>query len=133
MKNKKLALYYGVSKEVIGVRECLHDWEEGDVITTDGAKTEIYAVFDSTHENMMVLASMFIALNNRTSMCCLKNFIELPANEDDLCDNEDLINYLDLSDLLSVMICTAWTVKKHQWPDYEKRLDFMEECVERII
>lgn len=132
MENKKLALYYGVDKEVIGVRECLQGWREGDVIITDGAKTEVYAVFDSTMKNMMVMAQMFMTLNTKSSMWCMKGFIENPCDEDELMDDEDLIEYLDFVDLLTVLVCNQYTVKKRVWPEYDKRLDYMEECVELI-
>lgn len=130
MEVKKLALYYGVNQEVIGVRECLHDWEEGDVITTNGVKTEIYAIFDSTMRNMKILAGMFCTLNVATQMGCLKNYTQTHSNEE--LDNEWMFEYNDFFDLLAVMTCTPWTMKKRQWADYEKRLDFMEEMVELI-
>lgn len=132
MESKKLALYYGETAEVIGVRECLHDWKEGDVITTDGAKTEIYAVFDSTMRNMLLMATLFVTLNTKTSMWCLRNYEPAPADEVEQWDNEDLIEFQDMSDLLSVMVCNTTTVKKREWPDFEKRLDFMEEVVSNI-
>ena len=132
MENKRLALYFGVDKEVIGVRECLQGWQEGDVITTDGAKTEVYAVFDSTLANMVVLATMFMILNTRTSMWCIRGFDESPLCKEDEEDNEDLIDFVDMDDLLSVMVCNKYTVKKRMWPDYEKRLDYMEDMVELI-
>ena len=133
METRKLALYYGVNQEVIGVRECLHDWKEEDVINTNGAKTEIYAVFDSTPKNMMIIATLFTTLNTRTSMGWLKNFNPAPADEDEVWDNEDLLDYTDFLDILSVLICNQYTIKKRQWADYEKRLDLMEECVDYIV
>ena len=132
METKKLALYYGVEKEVIGVRECLQGWQEGDVITTDGAKTEIYAVFDSSLKNMLIMATMFMVMNTKTSMWCLRGFEPCPADEDEMYDNEDMIEYTDMIDLLSVMVCNQQTVKKREWPDYDKRLDYMEETVRLI-
>lgn len=132
MENKRLALYFGLSEEVIGVRECLHDWQEEDVIMTNGVKTEIYAVFESTQENMMVLAKMFMELNTKTAMWCLRNFNTQPADEDEEYDNEELIDFTDFLDIMSVMVCTPWTMKKRQWQDYEKRLDYMEDMVELI-
>lgn len=132
MENKKLALYYGVNKEVIGVRECLHDWEEGDVITTDGVKTEIYAIFESTMPNMMTMAKMFCNLNTNTAMWCLKGFNPNPQDEDEEYDNEGILDYTDMLDLLAVMVCTPCTMKKREWADYEKRLDYMEDIVKLI-
>lgn len=132
MENKRLALYFGVDKEVIGVRECLQGWQEGEIITTDGAKTEVYAVFDSTMNNMMIITQMFMKLNTKTSMWCLKNFNEKPEDVDDVLDNEELLDYIEFLDLLSVLVCNQWTVKKREWSEYEKRLDYMEECVELI-
>ncbi len=123
MDCKKLILYFGLTTPVIGVRECLHDWQEGDVITTDGAKTEIYAKFDSTTENMNVLAAMFKELNTNTSSG-LKFFVP---------EENDVTDYYDIHDLLERMVCNQWTVKKRQWSDYEKRLDYMEECVTNIV
>ena len=132
MEIKRLALYFGLTDAVIGVRECLHGWQEEDVIVTDGEKTEIYAVFDSTPKNMMVLATMFKTLNTSTSMWCLKGFNPQPADEDEEYDNEELLDFTDFLDLLSVMVCTRWTMKKREWADYEKRLDLMEDMVELI-
>ena len=132
MGTRKLALYYGVYEEVIGVRECLHDWQEEDVINTDGAKTEIYAVFESTPKNMMVIATLFATLNTRTSMGWLKGFDPAPAGEDEYWDNMDLLEYMNFLDLLSVLVCNPCTMKKREWADYEKRLDYMEDMVELI-
>ena len=132
METRKLALYYGVYEEVIGVRECLHDWQEEDVINTDGAKTEIYAVFESTPKNMMVIATLFATLNTRTSMGWLKNFNPAPADEDEVWDNEELLDYVNFLDLLSVLVCNPCTMKKREWADYERRLDLMEDMVELI-
>ena len=132
MENKRLALYFGVDKEVIGVRECLQGWQEGEIITTDGAKTEVYAVFDSTMNNMMIITQMFMKLNTKTSMWCLKNFNENPEDVDEVLDNEVLLDYIEFLDLLSVLVCNQCTVKKREWSEYEKRLDYMEECVELI-
>ncbi len=132
METRRLALYFGVSNEVIGVRESLHDWQEGDVIVTDGEKTEIYAIFDSTLKNMLLMAALFTELNTKTSMWCLQGFEPHPADEDEMWDNKYLLKYTDFYDLLSVMVCNQFTVRKRQWPDYEKRLDLMEEVVEQI-
>ena len=132
METRKLALYFGVNQEVIGVRECLHDWQEEDVINTDGAKTEIYAVFESTPKNMMVIVTLFATLNTRTSMGWLKNFNTAPPDEDEEWDNEELLDYVNFLDILSVLVCTPWTMKKRQWADYERRLDLMEDMVELI-
>ena len=132
METRKLALYYGVNQEVIGVRECLHDWKEEDVITTDGAKTEIYAVFDSTPKNMMVIATLFKVLNTNTAMGCLRNFNPAPTDEDEVYDNEELLDFNDFLDIMAVLVCTQWTMKKREWADYEKRLDLMEDMVELI-
>jgi len=132
METRKLALYYGVDEEVIGVRECLHDWQEGDIINTNGAKTEIYAVFDSTLSNMMLITAMFATLNTRTAMGCLSGFDPHPADEDEYCDNEMLLDYVNFLDLLSVLVCNQHTMKKREWADYERRLDFMEEVVDQI-
>ena len=123
METKKLALYFGLSDEVIGVRECLHSWEEGDVIYTDGVRTEIYAVFNSTEENMAKLLSMFKELNTNTAMGYLKNFDP---------DEDETWMFGDEEDILPYMVCNQNTVKKRVWSDYEKRLDYMEECVELI-
>lgn len=132
METRKLALYFGVNREVIGVRECLHDWQEEDVINTDGAKTEIYAVFESTPKNMMIIAAMFATLNTRTAMGWLKNFNPAPADEDEYWDNKELLEYVNFLDLLSVLVCNQHTVKKRQWNDYERCLDYMEDVVELI-
>ena len=133
MENKKLALYFGLTENVIGVRECLHDWQEEDVIITDGVKTEIYAVFDSTPKNMMVMATMFRMLNTKSSMWCLENFNPQPKDEDEAYDNEELLNFLDILDIMEVMRCNQWTMKKRPRKDFELMLDYMEDMVDRIV
>ena len=95
-------------------------------------KTEIYAVFESTLENMNVLATMFRMLNKKTSMWSLKGFIPEPKDEDEELDNEELLDYTNFLDLLAVMVCNPLTMKRKQWPDYDKCLDYMEDMVERI-
>lgn len=62
----------------------------------------------------------------------LRGFIENPEDEDEEYDNEELLDFTDFFDVISVMVCTRWTMKKRQWEDYEKRLDYMEDMVERI-
>lgn len=132
MEIRKLALYYGICSEVIGIRECLHDWKEEDVINTDGEKTEIYAVFESTLNNMKVMAKMFRNMNTKTSMSCLKWFNPNPQDEDEQMDNEWVLESTDMLDLMDVMVCTPWTIKKREWSDYKKRLEYMEEMVELV-
>ena len=120
---KKLILYFGITEAVIGVRECLHDWQEGDVITTDGAKTEVYAVFDCTEENMSTLVGMFNHLNTKTAMGPLYKFDP---------EEDELWWFGDDEDIIPRMVCNKYTMKKREWKDYEKMLDYMEECVDQI-
>lgn len=124
MEVKKLALYYGITREVIGVRQCLHDWKEGDEINTDGAKTVIYAVFDNTRHNLAVITALFKILNTNTAMWCISKYFD--ANDPD--DVDDL-EFTDFFDWISVMVCTQQTMKKRVWKNYENRLDFMEAMV----
>lgn len=49
-----------IEGQEIGHREHHFDWEEGDIITTDGKKTEIYAIVKNTPENVELLTDMFI-------------------------------------------------------------------------
>ena len=99
---------------------------------TDGAKTEIYAVFESTLQNMKIIAAMFTVLNTKTAMWSLRGYIPMPKDEDEEMDNEDLLDFMDFDDILSVLKCNKWTVKKREWPSYEKRLDLMEECAQYL-
>jgi hypothetical protein len=124
MDYKKLILYFGLTTPVIGVRECLHNWQEGDVIDTDGAKTEIYAVFDRTEKNMSTLISMFKELNTNTAMGGLKNFDP---------EEDEVWMYGEDEDIVPYMVCNDNTRKKRQWTDYEKMLDYMEECADQIV
>ena len=48
-----------IEGQEIGHREHHFDWEEGDVITTDGKKTEIYAIVKNTPDNVELLCDMF--------------------------------------------------------------------------
>lgn len=48
-----------IEGQQIGHREHHFDWEEGDVITTDGKKTEIYAIVKNTPDNVELLYEMF--------------------------------------------------------------------------
>ena len=106
------------------VRQCLHDWKEGDEINTDGAKTVIYAVFDNTRHNLAVITALFKILNTNTAMWCISKYFD--ANDPD--DVDDL-EFTDFFDWISVMVCTQQTMKKRVWKNYENRLDFMEAMV----
>lgn len=48
-----------IEGQEIGHREHHFDWKEGDVITTDGKKTEIYAIVKNTPDNVELLTDMF--------------------------------------------------------------------------
>jgi hypothetical protein len=48
-----------IEGQEIGHREHHFDWEEGDTITTDGKKTEIYAIVKNTPDNVDLLYEMF--------------------------------------------------------------------------
>ena len=124
-----MILYFGLAEAVIGVREHHFGWQEGDVITTNGAKTEIYAIFEPTPNNMLTMVKMFQTLNTRTSMGCLG---KLDTTEGPEYVYEELDFMLDEVNLEEVMVCNNQTAKKYAFKDYEKRLDFMEECVEQI-
>lgn len=123
METKRMVLYYGVTEEVIGVRECMFDWKEGDEIVTNGVKTEVYAVFDSTEKNMTAMVEMFLELNTKTAMSPLRNFDP---------EYDDLYYFIDFLDLMDYMVCNKYTVKKREWSDYEKRLDYMEDCFAKV-
>ncbi len=49
-----------IEGQEIGHREHHYDWKEGDVITTDGKETEIYAIVKNTPDNVELLQDMFI-------------------------------------------------------------------------
>lgn len=124
----KLVLCYGIEKPHISVRRCLHDWKEGDVINTDGIKTEIYAVFQGTKANLAIMYHMFLNLNTRTSMKWLKMLLDGEEIDDDVNKWE----WPDLSDVLDYFKCTKETIKKRIWKDYNKCLDYMEFCVNMV-
>lgn len=48
-----------IEGQEIGHREHHFDWAEGDTITTDGKKTEIYAIVKNTPDNVELLYDMF--------------------------------------------------------------------------
>ena len=118
MDLKKFVLYYGLESETIGVREHLHDWKEGETLYDDSGRifdakqTVIYAIIWGTEKNVEALVEMFRELNTATSM-----------------KGVDYYFFDETPYILDYLKCTPYTVKKRQYGDYEKRLDFMEEFV----
>ena len=56
---KNFLVYYNEDRELIGMREHHFDWEEGDVITTNGVSTVIFGIFEGTKKNLSLVKSMF--------------------------------------------------------------------------
>lgn len=52
-----------IEGQEIGHREHHFDWAEGDTITTDGKKTEIYAIVKNTPDNVDLMYEMFHAID----------------------------------------------------------------------
>jgi len=131
MNCKKLILFYGLTAPMIGIREHHYDWKEGDELDFRRAKTEVYAVFDVTHENMLKMYDMFKELNTPTSMKGLRCYLDCEGILD-MPEECSLKDWPELQDVLPYMMCNKDTRKKRQWKDYDRMLDFMEECATEI-
>lgn len=133
MNNEKMVLCYGVDELMIAVRKQHFDWSEGDVINTDGVKTEVYAVFDYNQENMLEMYRMFAELNTPSSMNYIRKWLH-NMNVLDEPEYTTLEDWPELIDTLNYMKCTKETIKKRTWgKDYDKCLDYMESCCSQIV
>ena len=74
---KKYLVYYNENEELIGIREHMFDWEEGQEILSNGRKVVIFAIFDGTPENIRIANIMMATLkkysNNTKTRLVEKN------------------------------------------------------------
>lgn len=58
-ESEKFLVYYNKNQELIGLREHYFEWEEDDVITTNGVMMVNFGIFRETEKNMSLMKSMF--------------------------------------------------------------------------
>ena len=116
---KKFLVYYNESRELIGLREHHFDWEEGDVITTDGVSTVIFGIFEGTEKNMSLVKRMFDTL--RKYLPKKKQVRVLDEGFSYTGDwFEDMMLQLEHSHTELV------DVHKKVWKDFDAELDFVD-------
>ena len=116
---KKFLVYYNEDRELIGMREHHFDWEEGDVITTDGVRTVIFGIFDGTEKNMSLVKRMFNALRRH-----------LPKKKAVLVLDEGYEYTGDWFEDMMLQIEHSHTelidVRRKVWKSFDAQLDFVD-------
>lgn len=116
---KKFLVYYNESRELIGLREHHFDWEEGDVITTDGVSTVIFGIFEGTEKNMSLVKRMFDTLRKY-----LPKKKQVRVLDDGFSYTgdwfEDMMLQLEHSHTELV------DIHKKVWKDFDAELDFVD-------
>ncbi len=125
---KRFLVYYNEGEEVIGLREHHFDWEEGDVITTNGRRTVIFGIFEGTDKNRGLAGWLF-----RT----LRSF--LPKKKREKVSNEDyeyncecwLDNEFDF-DAIKEERKQFIDAKRQIWKDFDAELDFIDNILAKM-
>lgn len=119
MKTKRFLVYYNEDRELIGMREHHFDWEEGDVITTDGVRTVIFGIFEGTKKNLSLVKSMFNHLRRH-----------LPKKKQVLVLDEGFHYTGDLFEDMRLRIEHGhyeWVdVRRRVWKSFDAQLDFVD-------
>lgn len=119
--SKKFLVYYNEDKGLIGMRQHLFDWEEGDTITTDGVQVVVFGIFRGTTKNLNLVDDMFKVLRRfqprQKTVRVLDEGYEHSETGDAFADSmNDLIH----SHLEKV------NVAKKVWKDFDAQLDFVD-------
>ena len=118
-ETKRFLVYYNESRELIGMREHHFDWEEGDVITTNGVKTVIFGIFNGTEKNMSLVKRMFNALRRH-----------LPKKKSVLVLDEGYEYTDDWFKNMMLQIEHSHTelidVRRRVWKSFDVQLDFVD-------
>ena len=118
-EGKKFLVYYNEAQELIGMREHHFDWEEGDVITTDGVRTVIFGIFEGTKKNMGLIKSMFNHL--RRHLPKKKQVLVLDEGYEYTGDwFEDMMLQIEHSHVELV------DVNRRVWKSFDAQLDFVD-------
>ena len=101
------------------MREKHFDWEEGDVITTDGVRTVIFGIFEGTKKNLSLVKSMFNHLRRH-----------LPKKKQVLVLDEGFNYTGDLFEDMMMQIEHGhyeWVdVRRRVWKSFDAQLDFVD-------
>lgn len=118
-ETKRFLVYYNESRELIGMREHHFDWEEGDVITTNGVKTVIFGIFNGTEKNISLVKRMFNALRRH-----------LPKKKAVLVLDEGYEYTDDWFKNMMLQIEHSHTelidVRRRVWKSFDAQLDFVD-------
>lgn len=124
--NKNYIVFYNESKEIVGYREHLFDWEEGDTITTNGVKTTIFAIFRGTEKNLRAASDMIKTINQYMpkykQVSILNEGVRLTGDVFD-----DMINVMMNSHLETIQ------TRKRVWKNFDAMLDFVEHVVNEVM
>lgn len=118
-KTKKYLVYYNEGQELIGCRERHFDWEEGDVITTDGVRTTIFGIFYGTKKNLCLAHLMLETLHKY-----LPKKKQVRVLDDGFVKTGDPIEYM-----LNSLVHSHYEsvdVHKKVWKDFDAQLDFVD-------
>ena len=122
---KKFLVYYNESRGLIGFREHHFDWEEGDVITTDGVRTTIFGIFDGTEKNLKLASKMIDTLRRYLPK---KKWIYVIDKGIKLTGDwfEDALNIMENSHYELV------DVRTKVWKSFDAELDFVDEVMSEM-
>ena len=126
MATKKFIVYYNEKENIIGYREHHFEWEEGDVIVTNGMQTAIFAIFDGTEKNLRVASNMISVLKRYTPKY---KRVSVPNGDIKLSGDfvDDVINIWMNSHEKTVL------ANKRVWKNFDAMLDYVEYVVNEVM
>ncbi len=125
---KRFLVYYNEGEEVIGLREHHFDWEEGDVITTNGRRTVIFGIFEGTDKNRGLAGWLFRTLRSFLP----KKKREKVSNEDHEYNCECWLDEEFDFDAIKEERKQFIDAKRQIWKDFDAELDFIDSILAKM-